>query len=68
MNKGVISYLSDKGFGFITVEGLNKGIFFHLNDLKGCSFPDLEVGDNVTFENTIVSEKGICAVEVRLVK
>lgn len=68
MNKGVISYLSDKGFGFITVEGLAKGIFFHLNDLKGCAFLDLEVGDTVSFENTITSEKGISAQNVQLLK
>ncbi|MDD5099019.1 MAG: cold shock domain-containing protein [Candidatus Colwellbacteria bacterium] len=64
--EGVIKTLNDKGFGFITVEGDDKDLFFHGNDLKGVNFDDLKVGDKVTFEKAS-SEKGPNAVNVSLV-
>ena len=64
--EGVIKTLNVKGFGFITVEGDDKDLFFHGNDLKGVNFDDLKVGDKVTFEKAS-SEKGPNAVNVSLV-
>jgi len=61
--EGVIKTLTDKGFGFITVDGEAKDLFFHGNDLKGVSFDDLRTGDKVTFEKAS-SEKGPNAVNV----
>lgn len=61
---GVIKKLADKGYGFISAEGMEKDLFFHLNSLVDVSFDDLKEGDAVTFE-TEKSEKGLNAVNVR---
>ncbi|MBN2884620.1 cold shock domain-containing protein [Patescibacteria group bacterium] len=63
--KGVIKKKTDKGFGFITVEGEDKDLFFHSNSLVGVSFEELQEGDNVTFESE-QSPKGPNAVNVQL--
>ncbi len=65
--EGTIKTLTEKGFGFIAVEGEAKDLFFHGNELKGVSFSDLKVGDKVSFEKAD-SEKGPNAVNVTLVK
>ncbi|MDD4931789.1 MAG: cold shock domain-containing protein [Candidatus Colwellbacteria bacterium] len=61
--EGTIKNLTDKGFGFIAVEGESKDLFFHGNDLKGVGFEELRVGDKVTFEKAD-SDKGPRAVDV----
>jgi len=64
--EGVIKTLTEKGFGFITVDGAKEGdkdLFFHGNELKGVSYEDLKVGDKVTFEKAD-SPKGPNAVGV----
>ena len=48
--KGTIKTLTTKGFGFITVEGEAKDLFFHSTELNGVAFDDLKEGDVVTFE------------------
>ena len=65
--EGTIEKLTDKGFGFISVEGEEKGIFFHSNDLVDVTFEELKEGDKVTFEKE-ASDKGPKAVNVTLVK
>ncbi|NTU99144.1 cold shock domain-containing protein [Candidatus Falkowbacteria bacterium] len=62
---GVIKKKTDKGFGFITVEGQSKDLFFHSNSLVGVGFDQVNEGDNVTFE-TEESQKGLSAVNVKL--
>lgn len=62
---GVIKNKTEKGFGFIAVEGQEKDLFFHGNSLVGVSFDDLNEGDKVTFE-TEDSPKGMNAVNVKL--
>ena len=62
---GVIKKLTDKGFGFITAEGLPKDLFFHGNALVGVQFNDLHEGDAVSFD-TEESPKGLNAVNVKL--
>jgi len=47
---GVVKKKTDKGFGFITVEGQEKDLFFHSNSLVGISFNEIQEGDSVTFE------------------
>lgn len=63
---GTIKTLTEKGFGFITAEGMEKEIFFHSSALVGVTFDQLAVGNNVSFD-TEDSEKGPRAVNVQLV-
>ena len=35
MEKGTVKKVTDKGFGFIAIEGAEKDIFFHENSLEG---------------------------------
>ena len=62
--QGTIKKLTDKGFGFITVEGQEKDLFFHSKSLVGVQFSELHEGDVVTFE-TEDSPKGVNAVNVQ---
>jgi len=50
MQTGVIARLTDKGFGFIKVEGMEKDVFFHANSLVGVEYNELREGDTVQFE------------------
>ena len=50
MQEGKIVRLTDKGFGFIEIEGQEKNVFFHANELNGVEYNDLNEGDVVTFE------------------
>lgn len=61
--KGTIKTLTDRGFGFISREGETKDLFFHSKELKGVTFDELKVGDEVTFEVTN-GEKGPAATNV----
>ncbi len=63
---GVIKKKTDKGFGFITVEGQDKDLFFHSNSLVGVSFDEIKEGDSVTFEVEDTA-KGKNAVNVQRV-
>lgn len=63
---GTIKRLTDKGFGFITAEGLAKDLFFHSNSLVGVTFDELKEGDTLSFE-TEESPKGLNAVNVQRV-
>jgi len=61
--EGTIKRLTDKGFGFIGVDGEEKDLFFHSNELKGVSYNELKEGDRVSFEKAD-SPKGPNAVGV----
>ena len=50
MEEGVIARLTDRGFGFISREGVDKDVFFHSKELQNVSFDELREGDKVTFE------------------
>ena len=50
MQQGIIAGLTDKGFGFIKVEGMEKDLFFHSKELVNVEFDSLQKGDTVTFE------------------
>jgi CspA family cold shock protein len=60
---GKIKTLTDKGFGFISREGEAKDLFFHAKELKGVTYDELKVGDEVTFE-VVDGEKGPAATNV----
>lgn len=66
MNTGIIARLNN-GYGFITQEGVDKDLFFHVNELQGVAFDDLREGDKVQFE-VGSGPKGPNAVAVSLVK
>lgn len=61
---GTIKTLTDRGFGFIAVEGQDKDLFFHSKALVDVQFNDLREGDSVTFDSEM-SPKGPNAVNVR---
>ena len=49
MQTGTIARLNN-GYGFITREGEDKDLFFHVNELHGTEFDNLREGDKVQFE------------------
>jgi len=66
MSTGTVKTVTDKGFGFITVEGADKDIFYHESVLEGdLAERKLRVGDKVNFE-VEQSEKGPRAVKITL--
>ncbi len=67
MQEGTIATLTEKGFGFISREGVEKDLFFHSNELKNVSFEELRKGDKVSFE-VGESPKGQNAINVSLIK
>ncbi len=50
MQEGTIARLTDKGFGFIKIEGQEKDLFFHSTEVVGTTFDELREGDRVSFE------------------
>lgn len=62
MQTGTIARLNN-GYGFITRDGEDKDLFFHVNELQGVAFDDLREGDKVQFE-VGDSPKGPNAVNV----
>lgn len=63
MQQGTIARLMDKGFGFIKIEGGEKDLFFHANELQDIEFNSLSEGDAVEFE-VEEGQKGPQAVKV----
>ncbi len=61
---GTIKKLTDKGFGFIAVEGQEKDLFFHSKSLVGVQYAELKEGDTVSFE-TETTPKGPAAINVQ---
>lgn len=64
MAEGTITRLTDKGFGFIATDS-GKDIFFHMSNLEGVRYDDLQEGQHVTFEKG-QGPKGPRAENVRL--
>jgi cold shock protein len=56
--------VGEKGFGFITVDGEEKDLFFHRNEIKDVNFEDLKEGDRVSFDKAD-SPKGPAATNVK---
>jgi len=53
-----------KGFGFISVDGEDKDLFFHTSALVGVTFEELNAGDKVSFDKNTESPKGPSAINV----
>ena len=66
MQKGTIVNVTQKGFGFIAIEGQEKEVFFHANELQNVQFNELNKGDEVTFE-VAEGQKGPNAVNINKV-
>jgi cold shock protein len=64
MNGVIKKLVTDKGFGFIAADGMEKDLFFHSKALNGVQFNELNEGDNVTF-TVEDSERGKNAVNVQ---
>ena len=65
-NKNTLSgriEITQRGSGFVVVEGEEKDLFFHANELVDVAYTDLQVGDKVTFEVT-EGPKGPAATNV----
>ena len=63
---GKIKTKTDKGFGFIAIDGEEKDLFFHSSDLvDGITFDELQEGAEVTFEK-VQGDKGPAAKNVKL--
>ncbi len=66
METGTVKTVTDKGFGFISIDGQEKDIFFHENSLEGdLADRKLKVGDVVTFDIE-ETPKGLNATNIKL--
>ena len=63
MEGTIKNLVADKNFGFISVEGEQKDLFFHANELKDVTFLELKIGDRVSFDKAD-SPKGPNAINV----
>lgn len=60
---GIVTFLSEKGYGFITENNSKENVFFHNNN---CAEP-VKKGNKVSFEKE-KSVKGFSAINIELVK
>src|SRR6218665_84369 len=60
---GIVTFVSEKGYGFITENKSNENVFFHSNN---CAVP-IKKGNKVSFEKER-SPKGFSAINIELVK
>lgn len=60
---GIVTFLSDKGYGFITENGSKENIFFHINNVA----EEVKKGHKVSFEKER-SPKGFSAINIKIVK
>jgi cold shock protein len=65
MAEGTVARKMDKGYGFISRDGEEKDLFFHMNELSGGSFDELQEGTKVTFE-VVDGPKGPSATNVQV--
>lgn len=63
MQTGTIARKTDRGYGFISVEGREKDLFFHASELNGVTYDELVEGDAVEFEEA-EGQRGPQAVNV----
>lgn len=63
MTTGTVKWFnSEKGFGFITVEGGND-VFAHFSAIQGEGFKTLEEGQQVSFE-IVEGDRGLQAANI----
>ncbi len=67
MSTGKVKWFkSDKGYGFITIEGENKDVFVHFSAINATGFKTLEEGQVVEFD-IVEGERGPQATNVTVV-
>jgi cold shock protein len=65
---GIVKWFnSNKGFGFLTVDGSGKDVFVHYTAIISDGFKDLVEGQKVKFE-LLETERGPQAAKVEVVK
>ncbi len=64
MIEGTIKSKNEKGFGFLTVEGYAKDVFFHASKCKG-TFDSMQKGDTVEISAIDETEKGFVASGIK---
>ena len=67
MARGIIRWLTDRGFGFID-QGTGEDLFFHGTALENVAFAALRLGDRVEFETSPDPHGGDQAVHVRRIE
>ena len=68
MRTGKVKWIkSDKGYGFITIEGDNKDVFVHFSAINATGFKTLEEGQTVEFD-IVEGERGPQATNVTVVE
>ncbi|MGD1320181.1 cold shock domain-containing protein [Chryseobacterium sp. 2R14A] len=60
---GIITFLSEKGYGFITEDSSKENVFFHTNNATEV----LKKGNKVSYEKE-KSPKGFSAIDIKIVK
>lgn len=63
IKSGIVTFLSEKGYGFITEDKSKENIFFHSNNCAEM----VKKGNKVAFEIE-KSPKGLSAIDIKLVK
>ena len=63
IKSGIVTFLSEKGYGFITEDKSKENIFFHSNNCTEM----VKKGNKVAFEIER-SPKGLSAIDIKLVK
>ena len=63
VKKGIVTFLSEKGYGFITADNNKENVVFHSNN---CAQP-VKKGNKVSFEKES-SPKGFFAINIQLIK
>lgn len=65
MTGTIKTIVEGKPFGFISVEGREKDVFFFKDSVVGVTFEELKVGDAVTFDLDETGPKGPAGVNVQ---
>lgn len=65
---GVIGNVTEKGFGFVKVDGHTKDIFFHASQVLNVPFNDLRKGDKVLVDSIVEGNKGPVAEGISLIQ
>lgn len=63
VKSGIVTFFSEKGYGFITEDSTKENVFFHNNDCTEI----IKKGNKVSFEKER-SPKGFSAVKIKLIR